>query len=112
MYGNGNFANSLFYALSLFIGYLMFSTALLRSGSIWLPIGIHWGNNFANSYLFTYGRTQTSWLYIIYKSQLQRLSVGQAIELFLSGNIGTARRYRGNPPRLEIKSRLQIPLLL
>lgn len=106
----GNFANSLFYALSLFIGYLMFSTALLRSGSIWLPIGIHWGNNFANSYLFTYGRTQTSWLYITYKSQLQSLSVGQAIELFISGNIGTAVVIVVILFAWRSKSRLQIPL--
>jgi membrane protease YdiL (CAAX protease family) len=60
----GNIANSLFYSGTLFLGYLMFSTALLRSGSIWLAIGLHWGNNFANSRLFTFSRTTTSWLYI------------------------------------------------
>jgi hypothetical protein len=72
------------------IGYLLFSTALLRSGSIWLPIGIHWGNNFANSTVFTYNRTPTSWLYIINHSYLQRLSAGQAIGLFVAANIGAA----------------------
>ena len=60
----GNIANSLFYSGTIFLGYLMFSTALLRSGSIWLAIGLHWGNNFANSRLFTFDRTTTSWLYI------------------------------------------------
>lgn len=87
---NGSFANAIFYALSLLLGYLLFSTALLRSGSIWLPIGIHWGNNFANSCLLTYGRTPTSWLYIVYKSPLHNLSTGQGVALFIAGNIGTA----------------------
>lgn len=109
---NGNLVNSFFYASSLFIGYLMFSTALLRSASIWLPIGIHWGNNFANSYLFTYGRTQTSWLYIIYKSQLQRLSAGQAIALFITGNIGAVFVIIILFLAWGSKRRLQIPVLV
>ncbi|MDT3401755.1 CPBP family intramembrane glutamic endopeptidase [Mucilaginibacter terrae] len=57
-------ANNLFYALGLFAGYLMLSTALIRSGSIWLVIGLHWGNNFTNSFVFTFKRSHTSWLYL------------------------------------------------
>lgn len=60
----GNIVNDLCYASGLFLAYLMFSTAMLRSGSIWLVIGLHWGNNFTNSCLFTFIRTPTSWLYI------------------------------------------------
>jgi len=84
----GNIVNALFYASCLFIGYLMFSTAFLRSGSILLVIGLHWGNNFANSYLFTFHRTATSWLFIN-SQQHHDLSVWQAIGLFIALNIGT-----------------------
>ncbi|WEA00640.1 CPBP family intramembrane glutamic endopeptidase [Mucilaginibacter sp. SJ] len=83
-----NIVNDLFYASGLFIGYLMFSTAFLRSGSIWLVIGLHWGNNFANSYLFTFTRTATSWLFIS-GQQKHDLTVWQAIGLFIALNIGT-----------------------
>jgi len=83
----GNIVNSLFYASGLFIGYLMFSTAFLRSGSIWLVIGLHWGNNFANSHLFTFNPTDTSWLFINLQNQ-RNLTVWQAIGLFIALNIG------------------------
>jgi membrane protease YdiL (CAAX protease family) len=84
----GNIVNDLFYASSLFIGYLMFSTAFLRSGSIWLVIGLHWGNNFANSNLFTFTHTATSWLFISGQQQ-HDLTVWQAIGLFIAFNIGS-----------------------
>jgi hypothetical protein len=83
----GNIVNDLFYASGLFIGYLMFSTAFLRSASIWLVIGLHWGNNFANSYLFTFSHTTTSWLFISGQQQ-HNLSVWQAVGLFIALNIG------------------------
>ncbi len=84
----GNIVNDLFYASTLFMGYLMFSTAYLRSGSIWLVIGLHWGNNFANSYLFTFTHTATSWLYISGQQQHNLTTVWQAIGLFIALNIG------------------------
>ncbi|GAA4320258.1 CPBP family intramembrane glutamic endopeptidase [Compostibacter hankyongensis] len=34
-------------------GHLLFSTALLRSGTLYFPIGIHLGNNWAEHYLFS-----------------------------------------------------------
>jgi membrane protease YdiL (CAAX protease family) len=83
----GNIVNDLFYASGLFVGYLMFSTAFLRSGSIWLVIGIHWGNNFANSYLFTFSHTPTSWLYIS-GQQHPVQSLWQIIGLFIALIIG------------------------
>ncbi|SDP75269.1 hypothetical protein SAMN05428975_2515 [Mucilaginibacter sp. OK268] len=81
-----NIANDLFYASGLFVGYLMFSTALLRSGSIWLVIGLHWGNNFANSNLFTFTHTPTSWLSL--SGQQHNPTVWQVIGLFIALNIG------------------------
>ncbi|MEO8885305.1 MAG: CPBP family intramembrane glutamic endopeptidase [Mucilaginibacter sp.] len=82
----GYIVNTLFYASGLFMGYLMFSTSFLRSGSIWLPIGLHWGNNFANSCLFTFNRTSTSWLYL--NTQHSNLNVWQAVGLFIALIIG------------------------
>jgi membrane protease YdiL (CAAX protease family) len=81
-----NIGNDLFYASGLFMGYLMFSTAFLRSGSIWLVIGIHWGNNFANSNLFTFKHTATSWLYISGQQQ-HNFTAWQVIGLFIAFNI-------------------------
>lgn len=34
------------------IGHLWFATALLRSGTLLFPIGLHWGNNWAVQHLF------------------------------------------------------------
>jgi membrane protease YdiL (CAAX protease family) len=82
----GNIANDLFYASGLFMGYLMFSTAFLRSGSIWLVIGLHWGNNFANSNLFTFNRTPTSWLSL--SGQPHTPTVWYVIGLFITLIIG------------------------
>ncbi len=50
----GNFALMLGLITTCF-GHLMFSTALLRSGTLYLPIGIHWGNNWAGRFLFATG---------------------------------------------------------
>jgi membrane protease YdiL (CAAX protease family) len=82
----GNVVNDLFLASTIFMGYLMFSTALLRSGSIWLVIGLHWGNNFSNSCLFTFSRVPTSWLYIS-GTPHNNLNVWQAIGLFIALSI-------------------------
>ncbi len=57
---NGNIVQIIAYAATLFIGHLMFSEALLKSGTIYFAIGLHWGNNIANSNLFTEGRKDTS----------------------------------------------------
>lgn len=59
----GNIIQSLAFALVLFIGHLMFCAALLKSGTIYFAIGLHWGNNLANSNLFTEGRRDTSLLF-------------------------------------------------
>ena len=84
----GNLVNDLFYALILFTGYLMFSTALLRSGSIWLVIGLHWGNNVTNSCVFTFNQTPTSWLFLSGPKDV--FTAWQAIGLLAAGFIGAA----------------------
>lgn len=79
----GDPINLFFYASTLFAGYLMFATALLRSGSIWLVIGIHWANNFTNSCLITFSRTSTSLMFIS-SAPNTNLNVWQAIGLYIA----------------------------
>jgi membrane protease YdiL (CAAX protease family) len=83
----GNIINNLFFASGLFAGYLMFSTALLRSGSIWLVIGLHWGNNFINSFVLTFKPTPTSWLYL--HGPLRVFSPWQGIGLLVAFLLNT-----------------------
>ncbi len=63
VFGIGVFG-AIFYAISIIIGHLVFATALLRSGTILLAIGIHWGSNMGNNKLFTDDNLQTSILYV------------------------------------------------
>lgn len=84
---NGNIVEILFYTSCIFIGYLLFSTALLKSGTIYFAIGIHWGNNFANSNLFTAGQRDTSLLFTS-NQHTGVMSWTQISLLFLSLNIG------------------------
>lgn len=58
-----NIVSAITYSVVLFLGHLVHSTALLKSGTIFFPIGIHWGNNLANTYLFTNKQVSTSVLY-------------------------------------------------
>lgn len=41
-------------AITVCFGHLLFSTSLLRSGTLFLPIGIHLGNNWAVKHLAAY----------------------------------------------------------
>lgn len=61
---SGNMWNLPFQLSNYFLAIVMFSTALNRSGSILLPIGLHWGNNFANSYLITQNEMKTSFIFL------------------------------------------------
>lgn len=58
-----NILGAITYSVFLFLGHLVHSTALLKSGTIFFPIGIHWGNNLANTFLFTNKQVSTSVLY-------------------------------------------------
>ena len=55
---------ALFYSISLIIGHYVFANALLRSGTIYFAIGIHWGSNIANNQLFTENQLSTSILFL------------------------------------------------
>ncbi|MEO5563735.1 MAG: CPBP family intramembrane glutamic endopeptidase [Chitinophagaceae bacterium] len=44
----------IFLAVAVTIGHLMFAASLLRSKTLFFPIGIHWGNNWAVSHLLSY----------------------------------------------------------
>lgn len=55
---------AIFYSISIIIGHFAFANALLRSGTIFFAIGIHWGSNVANNKLFTEEKLSTSILYL------------------------------------------------
>jgi len=84
---NGNIIQMLAFAAVLFIGHLLFCVALLKSRTIYFAIGLHWGNNLANSNLFTEGRKDTS---IIFTTNLHANNMGwtQFWLLLLLANIG------------------------
>ncbi len=47
-----NPAKLIFLAVSIPVGHLLFATALLKSNTLFFPIGLHWGNNWAAQNLF------------------------------------------------------------
>src|SRR6476469_3515090 len=51
-----NMGQVIFLAVSIPVGHLLFATALLKSKTLYFPIGLHWGNNWASSYLIGYGK--------------------------------------------------------
>jgi len=48
----------IFLAVSIPVGHLLFATALLKSKTLFFPIGLHWGNNWASSCLIGYGKNE------------------------------------------------------
>lgn len=55
---------AIFYSVSIIIGHFVFANALLKSGTIFFAIGIHWGSNIANNQLFTEEKLSTSILFL------------------------------------------------
>jgi len=53
-----------FLVISIPVGHLLFATALLKSKSLFFPIGIHLGNNWATRHLITTSNDGESILYI------------------------------------------------
>ena len=51
-------------AITIPVGHLLFATALLKSKTLFFPIGIHLGNNWATRHLITSGNSGDSILYI------------------------------------------------
>jgi membrane protease YdiL (CAAX protease family) len=50
----------IFLIVSIPVGHLLFATALLRSRTLYFPIGLHWGNNWASSCLVGYGKNENT----------------------------------------------------
>ena len=59
-----NTGQLIFLIVSIPIGHLLFATALLRSKTLYFPIGLHWGNNWASSCLIGYGKNDNTIFYI------------------------------------------------
>ncbi len=59
-----NYAMVLFFFITIPIGHLLFSTALLKSKTIFFPIGIHLGNNWATQHSITHYNNGNSIFYI------------------------------------------------
>jgi membrane protease YdiL (CAAX protease family) len=53
-----------FLLISIPVGHLLFATALLKSKSLFFPIGIHLGNNWATTHLITTNNNDGSLLFI------------------------------------------------
>lgn len=54
----------IFTVITIPIGHLLFATALLKSKSLFFPIGIHLGNNWATNHLITTNNDGNSFLFI------------------------------------------------
>ncbi len=85
---NGNVFNILIYAATLFIGHLWLSEALLKSGTMYFSIGLHWGNNFANGTLFTDGQREGSIFFTTNPPVGHPFSWSSVILVFLAANMG------------------------
>lgn len=59
-----NPAMIVFLVISIPVGHLLFATALLKSKSLFFPIGIHLGNNWATTHLITNQNDGESFIYI------------------------------------------------
>ena len=59
-----NTGQLIFLIVSIPIGHLLFATALLRSKTLYFPIGLHWGNNWASSCLIGYGKNENTIFHI------------------------------------------------
>jgi membrane protease YdiL (CAAX protease family) len=53
-----------FLIVSIPVGHLLFATALLKSRTLYFPIGLHWGNNWASFCLIDYGKNKNAIFHI------------------------------------------------
>lgn len=59
-----NIGMIVFMTITIPVGHLLFATALLKSKTLFFPIGIHLGNNWATRHLITSSNSENSFLYI------------------------------------------------
>ncbi|HSC52816.1 MAG TPA: CPBP family intramembrane glutamic endopeptidase [Phnomibacter sp.] len=60
----------IFLAISIPVGHLLFATALLKSRTLFFPIGLHWGNNWASSHLIGQNNTDKVIFYTTHQQAL------------------------------------------
>ena len=53
-----NTGQLIFLAVSIPVGHLLYATALWKSKTLYFPIGLHWGNNWASFCLIGYGKNE------------------------------------------------------
>lgn len=75
-----------FFAVSLFIAHYMFSSALLKSGTLYLPIGLHLGHNWSSQYFNGYSATDNAIFYL--SDQKMFNSFSSSLVFWLTYNIG------------------------
>lgn len=59
-----NIGMVIFLGITIPVGHLIFATALLKSKTLYFPIGLHLGNNWATRHLISNSNTGESFLYI------------------------------------------------
>jgi membrane protease YdiL (CAAX protease family) len=59
-----NTGQLIFLIVSIPVGHLLFATALLKSKTIYFPIGLHWGNNWASICLIGYAKNENTVFHI------------------------------------------------
>jgi len=100
----GNLWNIPFHLINYFFAIFIYATALQRSGSILLPIGLHWANNFATSYFITENEMKTSLVFLAdkpnfiienYSQYFGLLALGLIAPSILVVVIRMIYRYRG-----------------
>lgn len=80
-----NTGQLIFLAVSIPVGHLLFATALLKSKTLYFPIGLHWGNNWASACLIGYGSSENVIFHI--RNQYTFTSWGPFIILLVIFNV-------------------------
>jgi membrane protease YdiL (CAAX protease family) len=75
----------IFLIITIPVGHLFFATALLKSKTLFFPIGLHLGNNWATQHLITDSNTGDSFLYIINNATFERWTVFIGFILIFNG---------------------------
>ena len=73
-------------AITTAFGHFLFATALLSSGSLFFPIGIHWGCNWASFYLFSLrsGSSATHTIFLVSSPETDKSLLHNFINIFIT----------------------------
>lgn len=75
----------IFLIISIPVGHLLFATALLKSKTLFFPIGLHLGNNWATQHLITDSNTGNSFLYLTNNASFDTWSAFMGFILIFNG---------------------------